>query len=52
MLKLAGEIIISVLRICFVLHRLSDEALKQRNGCTWAEHLISGLFFFPGNYNT
>ena len=20
--------------------------------CTWANHLISGLIFFPGNYNT
>jgi len=34
MLKLAGEIIISVLRICFVLHLLSDEVLKQRNRCS------------------
>jgi len=32
MLILAGEIIISVLRKCFVLHLLSDEVLKQRNG--------------------
>ena len=20
--------------------------------CTWADHLIPGLIFFPGNYNT
>jgi hypothetical protein len=34
MLKLVGEIIISVLGICFVLYLFSDEALKHRNGCS------------------
>ena len=33
------------------------ETLAQGTGlfrpvCTWADHLIPGLIFFPGNYNT